>query len=157
MGLDARVHCNCYEVGKLLIPPPHPEQIYVAEDGGLACDDLYHLYEFDEWLEKYACTHPGGVALQHHLGSIGVIVFLREVLEQSASPFPILIEKVLYDSSHCGDYLPLAELKELFAEIVQLSAVHAADIEEETLLRNFEQQLKELVTCAIQMRKPIVF
>jgi hypothetical protein len=35
--------------------------------------------------------------------------------------------------------------------------VHAADIEEETLLRNFEQQLKELVTCAIQMRKPIVF
>jgi hypothetical protein len=157
MALDARVHCNCFEAGKLLIPPPHPDQLYVAEDGGLACRDLYRLYEFEEWLEKYACAHPGGVALQHHIGSLGVVEFLREELERTPNRFPILLGKVLYDSSHSGDFLPMSELKDLLAETVHLSSIHSGDIDEEALLRKFEQQFKELITCAIQMRKPIVF
>lgn len=140
-----------------MIPPPHPDQVYMAEDGGLACTDLYHLYEFEEWLEKYACGHAGGVALHHHLGSLGVIDFLREELERTPDDFPLLLGKVLCDGSHTGDFLPLAELKELFAETIRLSVIHATDLEEESLIRNFEQQLKELITCAIQMRKPIVF
>ena len=157
MALEARVYCNCFESGKLLIPPPRPDQVYVSEDGGLACTDLYHLYEFEEWLEKYACSHVGGVALQHHLGSLGVIAFLREELERTSEDFPVLIGKVLYDANHSGDYLSIVELKDLLAETIHLSVLRSDDAEEENLLRNFEQQLKELITCAIQMRKPIVF
>ena len=157
MALDARVYCNCFEAGKLLIPPPHPDQVYVAEDGGLACKDLFRLYEFEEWLEKYACSHPGGVALHHHLGGLGVIDFLREELERAPNDFPLLLGKVVYDGSHAGDFLAMAELKELLAETIRLSGLRTSDGEEEALLRNFERQLKELITCAIQMRKPIVF
>lgn len=157
MALEARVYCNCFEAGKLLIPPPRPGQVYVAEDGGLACTDLYHLYEFEEWLEKYACAHVGGVALQHHLGSPGVIAFLREELERTSEDFSVLLGKVLYDANHSGDYLLIEDLKALLAETIHLSVLHSDDSEEENLLRNFERQLKELITCAIQMRKPIVF
>jgi hypothetical protein len=157
MALEARVHCNCYETGKLLIPPPRPEQVYVAEDGGLACTELYHLYEFEEWLEKYACRHSGGVALQHNLGSPGVIAFLQEELERSADNFPMLLSLVVYDANHSGDFLLVDQLKALLAETIHLSVLHSDDPEEESLLRNFERQLKELITCAIQMRKPIVF
>ncbi|NOT61132.1 MAG: hypothetical protein HOP19_13010 [Acidobacteria bacterium] len=157
MALEARVHCNCYETGKLLIPPPRPDQLYLAEDGGLACTDLYHLYEFEEWLEKYACRHPGGVALQHVIGSAGVIAFLQEELERTADDFPLLLGKVVYDANHAGDFLPVTELKDLLAETIRLAVLHSDDSEEESLLRNFERQLKGLITCAIQMRKPIVF
>jgi hypothetical protein len=157
MALEARVYCNCFEAGKLLIPPPRPDQIYVAEDGGLACTDLYHLYEFEEWLEKYACAHVGGVALQHHLGSPGVIAFLRDEFERTADEFPVLLGKVLYNANHSGDFLSVQDLKDLFAETIHLAGLHSDDAEEENLLRDFERQLKELITCAIQMRKPIVF
>jgi hypothetical protein len=87
MGLNAAVYCNCYETGRLRTPPPKSASVYVAEDGGLACRDVEHFAEFDEWLESDACEHKRREALCHYIGNLALVAFLRAELGKSADAF----------------------------------------------------------------------
>ena len=156
MGLDAHVACNCYELHRLRIQPPHPESVYIDEDGSMSCRDRAYLNEFDQWRQS-ACEHEWGWALHHYLGNIALIAFLRDELGNTSDAFPLILGKVIYNGIHSGDYIPFGELATLQSEVFNLAGMHSENQEDETFLRRFEQQMRELVACAFAMKKPIVF
>ena len=65
MGLDATVFCNCVEKGRLEVPHPFPERLYIDEDGRpeIRVDDLPYqsVLSLDEahyaWLQSPPCKH----------------------------------------------------------------------------------------------------
>jgi hypothetical protein len=157
MGLDATVYCNCYETGRLRTPPPPSASVYVYEDGSLACGNVEAEKEFDEWLENGACEHKGGVAIGHYLGNLTRVGLVREGLREYADTFPMMLGKVVYNGVHCGDYIGLDEIERLREEVLRLESIHSAEPRHERALRYFEEQMHELIACALQMKKPIAF
>ena len=159
MGLDAKVFCNCFEFG-LLKSPPLPEWgMHVVPEGHLDCADGLTLEQqtaFDIWSVS-ACEHEGGEALHHRIGNISGVAALREELSRAPEQFPLLLSKVLYNGTHAGDWLDVPTVEALQPELKHLSGLHAQDVDGEWFLRQFEQQMRELVACALNLRKPIVF
>jgi hypothetical protein len=156
MGHDACVYCDCYERGRLRTPPPQSELVYVDECGQVVDAPGADVEAFDAWAAT-ACEHPGGELIHHRLGNIALIEFLRAELSRSRGGFPILLNKVVYDGTHCGDHLDLPTVGFLGAEINSMRSLHCEDSEEEELLRTFERQMEELVAASLAVRKPIAF
>lgn len=158
MGLDATVYCNCFELGNLRSAPLPEWSVYIDGTGVryTRATDFDLVLAFDRWSED-ACDHPEGIFSSHRLGHIGLIAFLREALSQLAHEFPIILSKVIYSGSHCGDFLMRMEVPALLVELEALSQLHADDPSDEPLLRRFEAQLKELVQASIAIEKPTSF
>lgn len=160
MGLDAVVYCDCYEKGRVRKPPPQPGLVYV-DDNGQVClkwdapdADQNAFYN---WLHE-ACDHsPRGELVWHRLGNAARIGLLRSLLSKSADEFPVLLNKVIYDGTHAGDSLGVSDLERLGPEVSLLHAIHGEDQTGEEVLRQFEQQMSELLDAARRVQKPIVF
>jgi len=159
VGLHATVYCDCFERGVTLTPPPQPELVYVDENGQLSLiweADGADQFAFFAWLEA-CCEHLEGKLVFHWLRNIALIAFLRERLSERASEYPVLLEKVLYSGTHGGDYLCPEDVDRVAVEIDRLKEVHCPERESEELIRNFEQQMFDLVAAAQRVRKPISF
>ena len=159
MGLDATVFCNCFELGLLKTPPLTEWGVYVVPEGHRDCaSDLTSERKdaFYAWSDV-ACEHEDGVALHHRIGNISGVAALREELSRAPEQFPLLLSKVLYNGTHAGDWLDVPTVEALQPELKHLSGLHAQDVDGEWFLRQFEQQMRELVACALNLRKPIVF
>jgi hypothetical protein len=158
MGLDATVYCDCYEKGRTRIAPPNPDSVFVDVTGQLCfrSDDLQQNLQFDKWRQD-ACKHPDGELITHWLGNYSMVVMLRDVLDNSVLPLPILQEKVLYHYAHSGDHLVVSEVEMLVVELKTLSCLEGRTEHEERFVRRFEQQMTELVEAALSVRKPIAF
>src|SRR4051794_1580466 len=106
MGLDVMVYCDCYEKGKLRTPLPQPELVYTDASGQMCLqgeDPRADQHRFDAWQQE-ACEHgPLGWLVSHGLGNVARSGLLRELLSQTPDLFPLLLEKVLYNGTHCGD------------------------------------------------------
>ena len=121
MGLDAAVYCDCYEAGKVRNPPPQPELVYVDENGQVSFKwdapgaDQFAFYD---WLRN-ACEHSpmSQQLVSHRLGNIARVGFIRTLLSVSAELFPILLTKVIYDGSHAGDSLSMADVERIRPEL----------------------------------------
>jgi hypothetical protein len=159
MGLDACVYCNCFETGKLKQQPPLTDRVYVTEDGGLnyRCDDLEQTMLFDRWLLESACEHRNGRLLLHYLGNMSLIAFVRDQLQRQAERFPILLEKVVYNGIHGGDWLAFEEVLQLEREVLQLDTFVVDDSTEQHWIDEFRDKLVELIDAAKSVRKPISF
>ena len=159
MGLDAKVYCNCFEIGRLKQLPPEPALVYVCPDGSLNCrnEDLEVLLEFDEWLRGSACEHKDGVLLHYRIGNIALVGLLREELKREATRFPVLLEKVLYNGVHAGDYLSLDMILKLQSESKELAKFAVSDKTSQGFVGEFEKQMQGLVDAALSVRKPISF
>ena len=156
MGLHATVFCNCYELGRLRTQPPHPESVYIDEDGDLCCRNRLQVNEFDQWRQN-ACEHEWGRANHHYIGNIALVAFLRKKLGGSVETFPLILNKVIYNGIHGGDYIQVDEVEKIQCEVINLRTVHSENHDDENLLRRFEVQMSELVACSLEMKKPIVF
>jgi len=161
MGLDARVYCDCYEKGRLREPPPPDVLVRLAPDGGIEslrndCP-IEAMIQFDDWRQHRACEHQGGVMLHHRLGNIGTVALLRTELQQEASLFPILMNKVLYNGIHAGDYLPVDLIPPLEREVESLARRRCNNRSSENFMKQFQTQMAELIAAAHAMSKPIVF
>lgn len=160
MGLDAVVYCDCYEKGRVHRPPPQPELVYVDANGQVCLRwDAPGADQntFQSWLHD-ACDHgPFGQLVGHRLGNVARIGLLRRLLSHSAEEFPILLSKVLYNGVHAGDWLDAEHVRRLDHEMVRFRAIHSGDLTEENILREFEQQMSELITAAQRVGKPIAF
>jgi hypothetical protein len=127
-------------------------QVFLNSDAPGADQD-----KFDAWLAG-ACVHgPMGELVSHRLGNIALIGFLRALLSETPERFPVLLTKVIYDGTHCCDFLTLCEVNAVGAELGLLQAVHANELDYENLIRQFERQMLELVAAAQLVGKPIVF
>ncbi len=159
MGLDAHVCCDCYERGRLRSPPPPGCNVSVSDDGGLLCgsDDPEVQIAFDLWLRSEACEHEHGYLASHRLGNIALVAALRAELSRWPDRFPVLLARVIYNGTHCCDSIAAADVARLAPEVEALATVRCADAELGPLLRDFEAQMRELVTAALRVGKPLVF
>jgi hypothetical protein len=159
MGLDAVVYCDCFESGRIREPPPVSLAIKVAEDGSLEWrdDDFLIDLALNYWLNERACHHAGGILVSHRIGNVALVEFLRGELSRSRDLFPVLLEKVLYSGTHCGDYLLTDEVLKLREELVELADFTCSEAEHQPYMEEFRQQMDELVESALSVGKPIVF
>jgi hypothetical protein len=159
MGLDARVFCNCYEKGVIRQPPPQPELVSVDESGDIFINTDNPEADFlacDTWRE-HACEHDQGQLVSHRIGNIALVAVLRTALSRSAQSFPVMLSKVVYDGTHCGDFLSLKQVHALEHELPSLTEYHSVDPKEEKIIRHFESQMRDLVAASLAVGKPIVF
>jgi len=185
MGLDAHVFCDCYEKGRLIKPPPAGISLKVEPDGSLSGDTdgmpLEILIEFDAWREQNACEHRGGTVLHHRLGNIALIALLRSEISREPARFQILLQKVLYNGIHAGDYLPLELFPALEKEVAQLAhfRCHRSRMtmliqqrwpgfgtrryfllpssKADHFLQGFRIQMEQLLETGLRFQKPIAF
>src|ERR1700745_239584 len=91
-------------------------------------------------------------------GSMLLIRHIRELvrhLQSNPGPrFPILLESVIYDGTHCGDCLSSSQARGLLEEINVV--LQSSDILSE-LERNFFESVRRLCQASIQTGNPIVF
>lgn len=140
--------------------PPQPDFVYLDEMGQVSFRWDHpdaNQCAFDEWQARAYPHGPRGELLSHRLGNLSLIESLANVLAGSREQFPILLTKVLYDGTHAGDCIQVSDLKALDVELRMLHQVHVSDGSLETLVRDFERQMLELVTAANAVQKPIVF
>jgi hypothetical protein len=159
MGLDAVVYCDCFETCRLQEPPPPGCQLGLAEDGSLLCgsNELHVQLAFDQWRYERACTHENGVLVHHRIGNIALVAALRAELRRKPDKFPLILSKVLYNGTHCGDFIAAQEVPSLGPEVSALAEVHCGEPDMQEFVRQFELQMSELVACAIRVGKPIAF
>jgi hypothetical protein len=159
MGLDATVYCNCFETGRLKEIPPFFETIFVDNDGNLDCrsKDFETQLEFDQWLFYRACEHENGVLLHHRMGNIALVSLLRNELSRESEKFPVILQKILYNGIHAGDYLALDEVVKLKTELDELGGAAASDARNKQFIDDFHEQLVELTNASLQVKKPISF
>ena len=158
MGLDATVYCDCFECGRLRTPPLPQWNVYVDPSGARfsRTAGLEEDLSFDQW-NIAACEHEDGVLLHHYLGNIARVALVREGLSEHASSFPIILGKVVYSGIHAGDFLSLDQVESLRPELDALTRVRPSDDRQARCVRDFEEQLKDLVAVSLRVRKPISF
>jgi len=158
MSLDARVRCTCIRDGKAK-PHPFPERLAFDEYGEpfLTGDPTdKDLAAHDEWLE-HSCEHSG-YAFETFLGNITFLKRLRELishLQGKPGPrFPILLEQVIYDGTHCGDSIPVKQVPQLLEEVDTI--LHSRDILSDHE-KEFFNNMRSLCVASIETGYPIVF
>lgn len=159
MGLDARVYCNCFERGRLRTPPRADFDVYVDEQGSLECrnSDPDTQCEFDAWRANHACEHESVTLLHHRIGNISLVGLLRAELNRQPDEFPIILNKVVYSGSHCCDFLTVDQVRVLRNELPALKLFRCSNTHAQALMDDFYVQISELVQCALDVNKPIVF
>lgn len=158
MGLDAYVRCRCIQDG-VAKSHPFPEKLFLdeaAEPGLKGNPSFEELLVHDRWFAD-SCRH-GGYVLSERLGNIATAAHIRELvchLEGNHGPrFPTLLERVVHDGTHSGDWLPSAQAEELLSE-VQI-VLHSSDILSDSE-REFFESLRRLCDASIETGNPIMF
>lgn len=159
MGLDATVYCNCFETGKLREQPNPGWEVCVVSDGSVGCEtqDLDSAMAFDQWLLHRACVHANGVLLHHRIGNLALVASIRSELESKEELFPLLLDKVVYSGTHCGDFISPEDFPVLKAELERLKTFISSDNETAEYVAGFRTQMIELLEAAEAVSKPISF
>lgn len=158
MALDAFVRCTCIRDGKVK-PHPLPDRLTFDEAGdptltGEPSDEEWDAH--DKWLAE-SCEHEGYL-LSMFLGNITRVKNLRSFLNalqgKPGPRFPILLEQVLYDGTHTGDWIAIKTSPALLKEVntVLQSSDILADSEKE-----FFNNMKLLCEASIATGNPIMF
>lgn len=159
MGLDAVVCCNCVETGRVKVPPDPAWKIIVEDDGSIECssEKLEMQMAFDRWRMDEACEHEDCVLVHHYIGNATRVKLLRDYLQDFNGTLPIILGEVLYNGTHCGDWLGIPTVENLQHELCTLANIQCSDKQDEARLRYFENQMRELMHAALKEKKPILF
>ncbi len=158
MALDAFVRCACIKEGKAK-PHPFPDRLTFHESGepvltGEPSEEEWEAH--DHWLGE-SCEHEGCLVCVF-LGNITRVKnlrsFLRALQGKPGPRFTILLDDVLYDGTHTGDWIPAKKSPKLLKEVetVLQSRDILADSEKE-----FFDNMKQLCEASIQTGNPIMF
>lgn len=86
---------------------------------------------------------------------------LEAVLRPPLPGCPVLLNNVLYSGTHTGDYLSLAQVRELAVELQRLEELdlETTDVSSEDLksIRSVAEKLRSLTEVALEISKPIAF
>ena len=127
MALDGFVRCTCVRDGKAK-PHPFPDRLTLDEAGEpvltvIASDDEWEAH--DLWLGDAASM--ADILLSEFLGNITRVKnlrgFLRGLQGTPGPRFPILLEEVLYDGTHTGDWVPKQHTAALQKEVDTVLAI----------------------------------
>jgi len=159
MGLDAYVLCACFREGKT---KPHPLPDLLIDDAiygpGLdqsAAPTLEQWLLHDRW-RLDACEHKNGELIHKRLGNMSWIGAVRADVESiertSSSRFPLVLDKVVFDGTHSGDWIPPGDVPELSNEV---SALREFVLDE--FLSDFVRSMSELCEASLKTGNPILF
>jgi len=158
MSLDAFVRCTCIREGKAK-PHPFPDRLTFDESGEptLTGDPSEEEWEaHDQWVGE-SCEHEGYL-LSMFLGNItrlgNLRTFLRGLQGSPGPRFPILLEKVLYDGTHTGDWISSKDAVKLLKEVN--TVLHSSDILADSE-KEFFTNMKLLCEASIATGNPIMF
>ena len=166
MGLDAMVFCDCVEKGRLTVPHPYPRLLYIDDNGSpeIRSKDPVEIDEHDKWMDLPPCEHEQMMLDDDYLGNAGHISRLYEILSGVAAgharAFPVLLGKVLYSGTHCGDHLTIRDVRGLSSELDRLEKMHlptALPPEDALQIASTASMLRRLVKAALTATKPIAF
>lgn len=167
MGLDAVIFCNCVETKKLKVPHPFPRLLYTLKNGRpeIRSKDASKIAAHDAWMELPPCKHEDMMVDGCSLGNAGGVGVIYEALSSAQKPprtkFPILLNKVFYSGTHCGDFLTLAQVRKLDVELKQLRKLKLTDLGIATSDVKWVTEiivgLARLVKVAQKVGKPIAF
>ncbi len=158
MSLDGFVRCTCIRAGKAK-PHPFPDRLTFDEVGeptlsGEPSEEEWEAH--DQWLGE-CCEHQGCL-LAMFLGNITRVgnlrSFLRGLQGTPGPKFPILLEKVLYDGTHTGDWIPSKDTKKLLKEVD--TVLHSSDILADSE-KEFFNNMKLLCEASVATGNPIMF
>ncbi|HVR22028.1 MAG TPA: hypothetical protein VMU26_01800 [Candidatus Polarisedimenticolia bacterium] len=158
MSLNGFVRSTCIRDG-MPTPLPFPDRLIFDESGEpkLTGDPSGKEWEaHDQWLGE-SCEHEGYL-LSQFLGDITRVgnprSFLRHLPGTPGPRFPILLEKVLYDLTHTGDWISSKIAKKLLKEVE--TVFHSSDI-----LADFEKEffnnMKLLCEAIVATGSPVIF
>lgn len=156
--LDARVYCNCIEAGKLRAKPRPHWRITIMEDGGIEADcvDEREAPDMGRWWEE-ACEHKDRQFVYHCLGNVGMAAFLREEFGRLAEKCPLILDRVVCDGIHGGDFLTVEQVRQLGPELRQLDGFRCENEADQPNVDRFLEQMRELVAASLSVNKPIAF
>lgn len=92
-----------------------------------------------------------------YLGNAGFIERLRDAFWPNRKLFPVLLRKVIYCGTHCGDHLALRDVAKLAVELDRLKSYRIADKTLDKHLHLLRRKLEKLVRGALRIKKPIAF
>jgi hypothetical protein len=158
MSLDAFGRCTWIREGKAK-PHPLPDRLTFDESGEpmLTGDSSEEEWEaHDQWMGE-SCEHEG-CQLSMFLGNITRVgnsrSFLRGLQGSPGPRFPILLEKVLYDGTHTGDWISSKDAAKLLKEVS--TVLHSSDILADSE-KGFFTNMKLLCEASIATGNPIMF
>jgi hypothetical protein len=182
MGLDACVYCDCLEKGRLERPLPSDLTLKVDPNGyPHVMKNGESVWENDAIWNEIECNHPGRFFLRHRIGNISSVTNLRVELSRESSRFSILVQKVVYNGIHAGDYLALNIIPDLQKELERLASFkcvgnvpsklhllasklffftryyYTSPSEADEAMKYFRAQMLELCDAALKLGKPISF
>jgi len=99
-----------------------------------------------------------------YLGNAGSISHLYEILSGALTKhgraYPVLLGKVFYDGTHCGDHLTIRDVRRLSSELDRLEKMEpwtALLREDARQIASATGMLRRLVKAALAVNKPIAF
>ena len=167
MGLDAVVFCNCVETSKLKVPHPFPRLLHIWKNGSpeIRSKDEAKIAAHDSWMALPPCKHEDmmidGCSLVNAGGASVIYEVLLRAEKQSRIRFPILLNRVFYSGTHCGDFLTLVQIKKLDVELRQVRRQKLTDLGvakgDVKWITEVFANLARLVKIAQKIGKPIAF
>ncbi len=165
MGLDAMVFCDCVEKGRLRVPHPYPRLLYIAGNGApeIRSKDPVKVEEHVRWTDLSPCKHDQMMLPAGYSGSATHIAYLRETISGALGKrvCPVLLGKVLYSGTHCGDHLAVRDVQRLSNELDRLKealpSATALSREDAREIASAIRELRRLAKTALAVNKPIAF
>lgn len=102
------------------------------------------IYETEDCIDPIA---------EMRIGNAGLVAYLKDEIETIYPEARVLLEKVLYPGSHCGDVLEMSDVEGALKEIENIMSF---DLKDEDLNR-FISEFGSLARRAITENKPITF
>ena len=158
MALDAFVRCTCIREGKAK-PHPFPDRLTFDESGepmltGEPTEEEWEAH--DKWMGE-SCEHEGCL-LAMFLGNTTRVSnlrsFLRALQGNPGPKFPVLLESVLYDGTHTGDWIASKDAAKLLQEVD--TVLHSSDILADSE-KEFFNNMKQLCEASLATGNPIMF
>jgi hypothetical protein len=94
------------------------------------------------------------VAISYRIGNVSTVNHLHKEISRVLSEGSVILGKILYSGSHCGDKLALSDLSILKTEIIFLKRELR---NRSSILEAFTENMLELVKISEKEGNPIVF
>lgn len=121
-----------------------------------------HSWALESIVRRRSSALAGTVA-GCRLGNAAAVEFMREAISSAnrdpARNLAILWHKVIYSGTHTGDWLTLAEVRQLKKEIprVRLQSPKKMSTKDRQFFHEFLANLDMLIAASLNVKKPIVF
>jgi len=141
--------------------------LYIASNGSpeIRSKDPGKVDEHDKWMELPPCKHKGMMLAECSVGNMTLVPQLCDILsavsKKRGRACPVLLGKVLYSGTHCGDHLTVRDVGRLSNELDWLKGAKLPAAgpsgEDAKEIATAMRDLRRLVKTALAVTKPIAF